>query len=30
MKCIMCVRECVRALVCHTDFSKTTTAADFL
>ena len=26
----MCVRACVCALVCHADFSKTTTATDFL
>ena len=25
-----CVRACVRALVSHADFSKTTTATDFL
>ena len=24
MKCILCVRVCVRSLVCHADFSKTT------
>ena len=26
----VCVRACVRALVSHADFSKTTTATDFL
>ena len=26
----VCVRVCVRAFVCHTDFSKTTTATGFL
>ena len=25
-----CVRACVRALISHADFSKTTTATDFL
>ena len=30
MSVCACVRACVRALVSHADFSKTTTATDFL
>ena len=30
MSVCACVRECVCALVSHADFSKTTTATDFL
>ena len=30
MPVCVCVRACVRALVSHADFSKTTTATDFL
>ena len=30
MKCITCVSGCMCVLVCHADFSKTTTARDFL